>query len=247
MLSFKTELIIAIPRPLRTHTMKSKPINALKLVYSSAFCAISAIIPAAADQIIFTEIQYNAKAGDPDFVEVTNNTGTPFDMGKWYFSDGIDYTFPDFNAGDTSAHIFKQFETILVSPVDEATLRAAYPSIPEDTRIFGPYTGALSNSGERLTLKNKNGVVMTTIEYNDGGKWPAAADGTGHTLTRINPNLSNGEWRNWAASAQPGGTPGRGPATEGDLPTFTTEIAQTTSTWKYDQNTANLDRGTEWR
>ena len=125
MLSFKTELIIAIPRPLRTHTMKSKPINALKLVYSSAFCAISAIIPAAADQIIFTEIQYNAKAGDPDFVEVTNNTGTPFDMGKWYFSDGIDYTFPDFNAGDTGAQIFKQFETILVSPVDEATLRAA--------------------------------------------------------------------------------------------------------------------------
>jgi hypothetical protein len=71
--------------------------------------------------------------------------------------------------------------------------------------------------------------------------------GPGHTLTRTNPNLSNGEWRNWAASAQPGGTPGRGPATEGDLPTFTTEIAQTTSTWKYDQNTANLDRGTEWR
>jgi len=227
--------------------MKSKTINALKLVFASSFCAISGIIPAAAEQIIFTEIQYNAKAGDPDFVEVTNNTGTPFDMGKWYFSDGIDYTFPDFSAGDTDAHIFKQFETILVSPVDEVTLRAAYPSIPEDTRIFGPYTGALSNSGERLTLKNKNGVVMTTIRYNDGGKWPAAADGTGHTLTRTNPNLSNGEWRNWAASAQPGGTPGRGPANEGDLPTFTTEIAQTTSTWKYDQNVANLDRGTQWR
>jgi hypothetical protein len=158
--------------------MKSKTINALKLVFASAFCAISGIIPAAAEQIIFTEIQYNAKAGDPDFVEVTNNTGTPFDMGKWYFSDGIDYTFPDFTAGDTDAHIFKQFETILVSPVDEVTLRAAYPSIPEDTRIFGPYTGALSNSGERLTLKNKNGVVMTTIDTTMVENGLPQADGT---------------------------------------------------------------------
>lgn len=206
-----------------------------------------AISPALAEQVIFTEIQYNAKAGEPDFLEITNITGTPLDMGKWYFSDGIDFTFPDFNSGDTGAHIFRQFETILVSPVDEATLRAAYPSIPEDTRIFGPYTGALSNSGETLTLNDKNGVILTTIEYNDGGKWPAAADGTGHTLNRINPNLSNAGWRNWAASEQPGGTPGRGPATEDDLPTFTTEILQTTSTWKYDQNAGNVDRGSAWR
>ncbi|MEN8782872.1 MAG: lamin tail domain-containing protein, partial [Akkermansiaceae bacterium] len=227
--------------------MNSKHTTAIKSFFASGICAILGLQPAAAEQIIFTEIQYNAKAGNPDFVELTNITGTPLDMGKWFFSDGIDYTFPDFNAEDTDAHIFKQFETILVSPVDEATLRAAYPSIPEDTRIFGPYNGALSNSGETVTLSDKNGVVLTTIEYNDGGRWPAAADGTGHTLTRINPNLSNGEWRNWAASDQPGGTPGRGPATEDNLPTFTTEIAQTTSTWKYDQNEGNVDLGTIWR
>ncbi|MDA7934589.1 lamin tail domain-containing protein, partial [Akkermansiaceae bacterium] len=227
--------------------MNIKKFAAIKSLLPFGCAAILGTIPATAEQVIFTEIQYNAKAGDPDFLEITNITGTPLDMGKWYFSDGIDYTFPDFSSADPGAHIFKQFETILVSPVDEATLRAAYPGIPAETRIFGPYTGALSNSGETLTLNDKNGGVMTTIEYNDGGKWPAAADGTGHTLTRINPNLSNAEWRNWAASEQPGGTPGRGPANEDDLPTFTTEIAQTTSTWKYDQNEANLDRGTAWR
>ncbi|MDB4383945.1 lamin tail domain-containing protein, partial [Akkermansiaceae bacterium] len=227
--------------------MNIKKFAAIKSLLPFGCAAILGTIPATAEQVIFTEIQYNAKAGDPDFLEITNITGTPLDMGKWYFSDGIDYTFPDFSSADPGAHIFKQFETILVSPVDEATLRAAYPGIPAETRIFGPYTGALSNSGETLTLNDKNGGVMTTIEYNDGGKWPAAADGPGHTLTRINPNLSNAEWRNWAASEQPGGTPGRGPANEDDLPTFTTEIAQTTSTWKYDQNEANLDRGTAWR
>jgi regulation of enolase protein 1 (concanavalin A-like superfamily) len=217
-----------------------------RAVLISGLAAILGGSPAVSEQVIFTEIQYNAKAGQPDFLEVTNNTGTPFDMGKWYFSNGIDYTFPDFNAGDTDAHIFKQFETILVSPVDEATLRAAYPSIPGTTRVFGPYTGSLSNSGETVTLNDKNGVVMTTVDYNDGGKWPAAADGTGHTLTRINNNLQEGEWRNWKSSAAPGGTPGIVPKPD-ELPTFATQITQFASVWKYDQNEANLDRGTIWR
>ena len=135
----------------------------------------------------------------------------------------------------------------MVSEVDEATLRTAYPTIPAEVRIYGPYSSSLSNSGETLSLSDKNGVVMTTVDYNDGGKWLAAPDGTGHTLTRINPNLSNAEWRNWMSSAAPGGTPGRPSASEDDLPTTTTQIAQTTSTWKYDQNQANNDLGTTWR
>lgn len=227
--------------------MKKSSITNLRTLLPACLGVFLTIAPAQAEQVIFTEIQYNAKAGQPDFLEITNNTGTPFDMGNWYFADGIDYTFPDFNAGDTDAHILKQFETILVSPVDEPTLREAYPSIPVTTRIFGPYIGSLSNSGETVTLSDKNGVVMTTVDYNDGGKWPAAADGTGHTLTRINNNLREGDWRNWMKSAAPGGTPGRGPASEDDLPTTTTQIAETTSAWKYDQNVANIDRGTTWR
>ena len=225
--------------------MKNKRPTGTKTLLALCLSAFVGIMPTMAEQVIFTEIQYNAKAGKPDFLEVTNNTGTPFDMGKWFFSDGITYTFPDFNSADTSAHILKEFETILVSPVDAATLRAAYPGIPATTRIFGPYLGALSNSGETVTLNDKNGVVMTTVDYNDGGKWPAAADGTGHTLTRINPNLREGEWRNWMSSPAPGGTPGTVPGADA-LPTTTTQIAQPTSDWKYDQNEANVDRGTSW-
>jgi regulation of enolase protein 1 (concanavalin A-like superfamily) len=227
--------------------MKKSRIKNLRTLLPACLGVFLTFASAQAEQVIFTEIQYNAKSGQPDFLEVSNNTATPFDMGLWYFSDGIEYTFPDFSAGDSNAHILKDFETILVSPVDAETLRAAYPDIPATTRIFGPYTGALSNSGETVTLSDKNGIVMTTIEYNDGGKWPAAADGTGHTLTRINPNLSGAEWRNWISSAAPGGTPGRGPVSEDKLPTTTTQITATTSAWKYDQNQANLDRGTTWR
>lgn len=230
-----------------THAMKtsflSKSPTALLSCLGSLFLATSSL----AEQVIFTEIQYNAPVGQPDFIEITNNTGTPFDFGNWYFSDGITFTFPDFDAGDTDAHILKPFERILVSEVDETTLRTAYPNIPAAVRVYGPYTNSLSNSGETLSLSDKNGIVMTTVDYNDGGKWPAAPDGTGHTLTRINPNLSNAEWRNWMSSAAPGGTPGRPSASEDDLPTTTTQIFQTTSVWKYDQNVTNIDRGTTWR
>lgn len=215
----------------------------------NALCSLGlfATIPASAEQVIFSEIHYNAKAGMPDFIELTNNTSAPFDMAGWFFSDGIIYTFPDFDAGNPSAHILKHFETILISPVDEATLRAAYPNIPEETRIFGPYAGALSNSGETLTLNDEHGVVVTTLEYNDGGKWPAAADGTGHSLIRINPNLTNGGWRNWAASPFPGGTPGVTPQNAEGPPTSTTPVAELNDIWKYDQNQSNNDLGLAWR
>lgn len=200
-----------------------------------------------AEQVIFSEIQYNAKAGLPDFIEITNNTATPFDTGGWFFSDGIIFTFPDFDAANPSAHILKHFETILVSPVEEADLRAAYPGIPAETRIFGPYSGALSNSGETLELSDKNGIVLTTIDYNDGRKWPAAADGTGHSLIRVNPNRTNAGWRNWEASPRPGGTPGVTPANSEGPPTTTTRIVELNSPWNYDQNSGNANLGTEWR
>ena len=108
-----------------THAMKtsflSKSPTALLSCLGSLFLATSSL----AEQVIFTEIQYNAPVGQPDFIEITNNTGTPFDFGNWYFSDGITFTFPDFDAGDTDAHILKPFERILVSEVDETTLRTA--------------------------------------------------------------------------------------------------------------------------
>jgi len=190
------------------HLMKVKQFTRFSAILASGLASLFLTARTTAEQVIFTEIQYNAKVGQPDFIEITNNTATIFDMGKWYFSDGIDYTFPDYNDADSDAHLLQPFETILVSPVAGATLRTTYPGIPAEVRIFGPYIGALSNSGEDLALNDKNGVVVTEIDYNDGGKWPAAADGTGHTLTRINPNLTGGEWRNWRASNKPGGTPG---------------------------------------
>ncbi|MDA0766953.1 MAG: lamin tail domain-containing protein [Verrucomicrobia bacterium] len=164
-----------------------------------------------AEQVVFSEINYNPADGKPEYLEIRNLTATPFDIANWRISDGVDFEFPDFNARRPTAAFLSEFEYIIVAAVDEATLRASY-TIPPGTKIFGPWTGALDNAGERLVLEDKNGILRAEVTYNDDGrKWPIAADGAGHTIQLARPNRGGSNWRNWEVSRDPDGTPG-GPA-----------------------------------
>lgn len=160
-------------------------------------------------QVVISEVMYQPINNKPEYIEISNVTATPLDMARWNFTNGITYIFPDFNAGSNQAHFLKQFERIIVSSADEATTRAAYTNLPPGVRVFGPWTsGALSNSGERITLADKNGVVVATLEYADSGKWPVAPDGTGHSLVLTNENRDPDDWRFWRTSTNNGGSPG---------------------------------------
>jgi hypothetical protein len=37
--------------------------------------------------------------------------------------------------------------------------------------------GGLDNTGERVTLLDKNNVIVCTVNYEDRDHWPRAADG----------------------------------------------------------------------
>jgi hypothetical protein len=168
---------------------------------------LAPILPLRAEQVVLSEIMYHPAGASPEYLEIQNLTATVFDIAEWTFTDGIDYTFPAFSAGDSQATFLKAFERILVSPVDEATLRAAY-TIPAGTRVFGPWTGSLDNAGERVTLKNKNGLTMTSVAYNDRGNFSNAPDGTGHSLVLKATNRLADDWRQWRSSTNRGGSPG---------------------------------------
>ncbi|MDG2125650.1 MAG: lamin tail domain-containing protein, partial [Verrucomicrobiales bacterium] len=207
---------------------------------------------ATAEQVTISEIMYNPQIGAPEFIEIQNHTATPFDIANWRFSDGITYEFPDFGAGDPQRTFLKPFERILVSPVPEAALRTAY-SIPDTTRIYGPFTGTLSNNGERLTVEDKNGTVMSSVSYRDSGDWPVAADGTGHTLVFANTSRLSGNWRNWTTSKTVGGTPGSPEATEAEEPYTNPEVDLTVGIPfidygdKWDFHDLNQDLGSTWK
>ncbi len=205
-----------------------------------------------AEQVVFTEIMYHPPGTLPEYIEVYNNTATPFDMAEWRLRDGVDYDFPAFAPGDSNRTFLKPFERILLSPVDEATLRAAYGIAPS-IRIYGPWTGSLDNAGERVTLKDKNSVVLCTMAYNDRGKWPLAADGAGHTLVLRNPDRKIDDWHNWTASLRRLGTPGTEPVEQAETAIANPEVNLAAGipfvnygdTWRL--HDLNVDLGTTWR
>lgn len=177
-------------------------------LYRSLLIFIMSSVAARASQVVFSEVMYHPLVGKPEFIEVQNLTPTPLDTVRWRFSDGIDFTFPDFNAGASQAHFLAPNERILLSAANDADTRAAYPGIPSGTRIFGPWVGSLDNNGERVTLKDKNGVVMVTLKYGNGAKWPVQADGAGHSLVLANDLRAPDDWRLWRASTNRNGSPG---------------------------------------
>src|SRR6185503_10360773 len=76
------------------------------------------------------------------------------------------------------------------------------------TNIVGPFSGRLNNAAGDLELRDRNGRLMDEMEYRDGGKWPVAADGSGATLAKRNPDATSGAPENWTSSVLPQGTPG---------------------------------------
>ena len=88
-------------------------------------------------------------------------------------------------------------------------------SIPATTRIWGPYTNQLSNSGERIALYKPDPpqlpphpdaglvpyILVEEIHYSPDAPWPASANGTGPALQRINPLVYGDDSTNWTVDS----------------------------------------------
>ncbi|MFT4641551.1 MAG: hypothetical protein ACI8T1_004891, partial [Verrucomicrobiales bacterium] len=169
--------------------------------------------------VIVSEIMYNPSGDAPEYIEIQNTTSTAYDMALWEVTGGINFTFPDFDSSDAQAHFLKNKERVIVSSVAPDAFRAAY-DVPDDVRVFGPWdgelaedgsrlSGFLSNQGERLTVKDKNGSLYGSVSYSDDVlKWSAAANGAGHSLHVISRFVATDNFRNWRASVNAGGSPG---------------------------------------
>jgi len=202
-----------------------------------------------AEQVVFSEVMYHPPGTLPEYIEVYNNTATPFDIAEWRMSNGVEYVFPSFSAADASRTFLKPFERIVLSGVDEATLRSAY-SMAATVRVYGPWTGNLKNAGERITLQDKNGVVVCTVKYD--GRWFPAADGAGHSLVLKNPDKAIDDWRNWIVSRTRGGTPGSEEVQETETAVASPEVNLAVGipfvnygdVWRF--NDKSVDLGTAW-
>jgi hypothetical protein len=168
--------------------------------------------------VVITELMYNPAGTNDEFVELMNITSGPVKLydpqnpkNTWRIG-GIAWEFPQ--GIELAAH-----EIILVVPVEPEAFRTRY-SIPAAVRVFGPYTGNLSNSGERIRLRKPDApnlvnelwvvpyIDVDSVTYADRDPWPAEPDGSGPSLERIDPAAYADDPANWRSSRKEGGTPG---------------------------------------
>jgi hypothetical protein len=152
-----------------------------------------------------TEINYNPPGGNGfEFIELSNIGATPVDLGGVFF-EGITFTFP---AGTILA---AGASLVLSSDLDPNGFAGRYPT----TTVAGRFSGSLANGGERITLRDRFGAIIVSVDYDDENGWPTAADGLGNSLEINDPFGNPDDPNNWRASAQLYGTPGQGSAVPG--------------------------------
>ena len=177
--------------------------------------------------LMIDELMYHPadETGD-EYIELYNPTASRIYLenseGSWRLDGAVDYIFPSNTSIPTGGRL------IIVS-FDPATeiarlnaFIAAYntgPLTPAED-IVGPWSGNLSNNGERLALKKPEApdlpgdpvcwVIVDEVIYTDVSPWPENADGSGDALQRISADQyhSGNDPGNWQAAAP---TPGSNP------------------------------------
>jgi len=176
--------------------------------------------------IVINEIMYNPISGnqDEEYIELHNFGSTDvtlYDLDEaepWKFTDGIDYTFPDYPGLTISAGGY----LLIVRHVTAYMAECGAP--PFGVLVLGPYGGGLNNGGEKLELSmpgdedefgTRYYIRADRVNYSDGSHhddapggvdlWPVEADGGGKSLTRKVPSDYGNDPNNWiAATPSPG-------------------------------------------
>lgn len=150
--------------------------------------------------LTFSEIMYHPPAnGDgrrTEFIEIYNSNPFFEDISGWRLTGDVDFTFPENT-------IVQGNSFLVVAPVP-ADVEAAYGI----SGVVGGFTNNIPNEGGTLRLRKRSGGIVLEVSYNDQPPWPAAADGTGHSMVLARPSFGENNPQAWAASAFKGGSPG---------------------------------------
>jgi hypothetical protein len=178
---------------------------------------------------------YHPPASEPplEWVELHNPMAVDVDMSGWKLGGGIQFKFNEGTVIRGGGYL-----VVAASPTDLMASSTA-------TNVLGPFTGKLSNAGDKLELRNNNDRLMDEMTYGVEGDWPVGPDGSGVSLAKRDEEAASGPSRNWTISAAVGGTPGRVNFSETRYEiAFTTPLLMGGS-WKCDAS--GNDLGVEWR
>ncbi len=168
-------------------THKTKSISIFLWIFLLVLLPIDNIKANAEKQIIINEIAWmgNLKSSSDEWIELYNLSREDVNLDGWVLEavDGV----PRINLSG----IIRAQSYFLLERTDDNSV----PEIQADLI----YTGALSNAGEVLYLKDANGKIIDNVQAGNG--WPA-----GDNNKKLTMEYGGEVWQN---SLEPGGTPGR--------------------------------------
>ena len=176
-----------------------------------------------------------------EYIEILNITSEDVPLydpayrtNSWRLQDGIDFVFP------TNVVLRAGGYALVVNfdPADPAladAFRQRY-MVPQAIPLFGPFSGKLSNTGERIEMMRPDHpeppadpdagyvpyVLVERISYSIDAPWPPFAVGLGIALQRVEVTAFGNDPANWTAAVA---TPGVGFAGCDTLPSITRQPA----------------------
>jgi len=152
-------------------------------------------------EILYEPLASGAVEGkELEFVEIRNSGPASISLDGMEISGGIDFVFPIGLSLSAGEHI------LIVSNVD------AFAGQGNTAPIAGKYSGYLSNTGDKITLKHETLGTIQQVVYSDWYPWPGKAGTMGHSLIPVSmefrgqPAMATA----WKDSPAPGGSPGSG-------------------------------------
>lgn len=156
------------------------------LLFLTAFCLNG--------QLVITEISYNPPESLTDsleYIELYNAGTSKINLYKYKFTSGIVFTFPNVSL-DTGKYL-------IIAGNDLAFTRNYNKQALKWT------DGALSNSGEVLTIVDSLNNPVISFEYKKAAPWPTSMEGTdgnGGSIEICNPLADPKVGENWKVSTK---------------------------------------------
>jgi hypothetical protein len=152
--------------------------------------------------LVINEINYKSSASfdTEDWIEIYNPVSDEVDISGWKITDKNPNNVFIFPEGAKIAG-----NSYLVVCRDTSMFRPLHLNI---SNVYGNLSFGLSSDNESIRLLDIYGNLVDSVYYESSGEWTSLPNGSGPTLSLIDPQKDNTLAVNWRASGAYG-TPGR--------------------------------------
>lgn len=169
--------------------------RAIVTILLLALSTTMVLAQSAVGNVVISEIMYNppeAGADSLEFIELYNRGSQPVNLQGCTFAAGVVFTFQ-------SAHILQPGQYVVVG-IDSAAMLRNF-----GVAAYRFSSGALSNSGERIELRDGQGNIVDSLRYSNAAPWPTPANGLGSSLVLCDASADNALPGSWASSTTSAG------------------------------------------